>query len=365
MIVAPIRADIVPAGRSASSATTLRTRLDALRSARGLPASDAAPIDPPRSALSDLPGPIAQTLSPTLAERLARLRPWTVGDRHTEVDESEVARQLGGECIAPGVIRIARSYPLPLDHGRASLRPTVDGVPALFIDTETNGLAGGTGTIAFVIGLAQIDGARCSLIQWLLTAFSGERAMLDDLSAGLAAMPANAKLYTYNGASFDLPLLHTRLRLHGLADPLHDLSHSDLLHWAKRARPEQWPDARLHTVEQRGLGFERIDDLPGAAVPGAWQTWLRAGDPRPLAKVLEHNRNDLLSLAALREIAQRHPDARTVRRDARQPRLFESATPWPALRRTPSFVRAPFGNRAAVSASNPQAAVPKPQAAVL
>lgn len=347
------------AGTSSSPGSTraLRDRLDALRAARGLPATSTAFDEASRSALSDLPAPIAQTLSPTLADRLARLRPWTRGERHHLVDESDVARQLGGMGIAPGVIRVDRQYPLPFVHGRSRLEAVHESDRALFIDTETNGLAGGTGTLAFVIGLAQVNGMRCAMTQWLLTAFAGEAAMLRDLQHTLAATPATTRLFTYNGASFDLPLLHTRLRLHKLVDPLLALPHSDLLHWAKRARPEQWPDARLHTIEQRGLGFERVDDLPGAAVPGAWQTWLRAGDPRPLAKVLEHNRNDILSLAVLRELAARHPDARAVRRDARQSRLFETATPWPALRRTPSFVRAPFGPGGALGASNTRVAV--------
>lgn len=340
------------------SARPLRCRLDALRSAQGLPATaaDAVGSKAARTALSDLPTSIARTLSPTLAERLARLRPWTRGERHHQVDESEVAYQLGGTCIAPGVIRLARASALPLAHGRTRLSAVSAADGALFIDTETTGLAGGTGTVAFVIGLAQLEGAHCTITQWLLTSFAGERAMLNDLREMLTAAPP-LPLFTYNGASFDLPLLHTRLRLHSLADPLLDRQHGDLLHWAKRARPESWPDARLHTIEVRGLGFERVDDLPGAEVPGAWQTWLRAGDPRLLARVIEHNRNDLLSLAVLREVAARHPDARAARRDARQSRLFESASPWPAARRTPPFVRAPFGIRAASRTSSGHVAV--------
>lgn len=341
---------------NATSAHALRDRLDALRAARGLPATQ------PRSALADLPPTIVQTLSPTLAERLARLRPWTRGDQHVLMADSDVATYLGGQCIAPGVVRIRRTLPLPHRHGRATLRPdpAPDDATPVFIDTETNGLAGGTGTIAFVIGMAVVDAAGCTITQWLLSAFRGECAMLADFAATL---PPQATLRTYNGAAFDLPLLHTRLRLHALADPLQAIDHIDLLHWAKRARPPEWPNARLQTIEQRGLGFERIDDLPGSAVPAAWQAWLRAGNAAPLAKVLEHNRDDLISLAVLQQLAAAHPEPQIKRRHRQQARLFETPSPWPTstpIARVPPFVRAPFARRVR---NAPEATAPNPLAA--
>jgi hypothetical protein len=100
-------------------------------------------------------------------------------------------------------------------------------------------------------------------------------------------------------SSFDAPLLATRFRLAGLADPLVGLPHLDLLAPVRRAFGRCWPDCRLATAESRLLGLERRDDLPGAAAPLAWLGWLRRGETAPLARVLRHNRLDLCSLAGL------------------------------------------------------------------
>ena len=334
------------------SALALRERLAQLRRERGA----IVPCAGDRSALADLPVDIARGLSPSLADRLARLRPWVGKERSSLVAPTDIAHYLGGELIAPGVVRIEQSYPLPLQHGRATLaaafdvpgslyaRDSTNRVPAsdaVFIDTETTGLSGGSGTVAFMIGVARCTGPKLYTTQWVITRFSGERPMLAALSAYLA----DAQLIvTYNGATFDLPLLRTRFRMHGCADPTLPLAHADLLPWARRNRLNEWPDARIQTLEREGLGMHRVDDLPSADVPKAWRQWLSAGEATPLRRALEHNRLDLVTLLALLERASKHPDGSRRKGDPRQAWLFEQPTPWSSARpqRTAPFIRNPW-----------------------
>lgn len=277
----------------------LRARLDLLKQARS--AGLGAP-----SALNELPAAIASKLSPSLTDRLARLRPLsprsacianTASYAHTEAD---VARLTGGEPIAPSLIRVERSWRLPLQHGSVHLAPGAWSRDLLFLDTETTGLAGGTGTVAFVVGLAQLSHEALQVSQYLMLGFGAERCMLREVSARVGA---RTRIATFNGKSFDLPLLATRLRMHRMTDRLTRCEQLDLLHWARRARPHDWPDTRLKTLEERWLGVQRVDDLPGELVPGAWQRWLRAHDASGLVKVLDHNRIDLLSLAGVAQLA--------------------------------------------------------------
>jgi uncharacterized protein YprB with RNaseH-like and TPR domain len=261
-------------------------------------------------------------LPPTLADRLARLRTRAAEINARRPTDDELAHRLGGTAVAPALLAIERSFPLPYAHGAtriggahglaAGVRLSgTDGTAPraealLFLDTETSGLAGGTGTVAFVLGLATIRDDVLSLRQLLMTGFAGERAMLDELAAALRARDC---LVTYNGKSFDLPLLRARARLAGVDwrdEPPH---HLDLLHVTRRRLREGWPDCRLRTAEEQALGFARADDLPGAEVPAAWQRWLRRGDASVLPRILDHNREDLLSLAGLLAVLA-HPTAR-------------------------------------------------------
>jgi uncharacterized protein YprB with RNaseH-like and TPR domain len=108
-----------------------------------------------------------------------------------------------------------------------------------------------------------------------------------------------AHLVTFNCKSFDLPLLRTRARLAGRPLAADEPHHVDLLHVTRRRLREGWADCRLRTAEEEALGFTRTDDLPGADVPAAWQRWLQRRDPALLPRILDHNREDLVSLAAL------------------------------------------------------------------
>ncbi|MET0231432.1 MAG: ribonuclease H-like domain-containing protein [Rhodanobacteraceae bacterium] len=162
-------------------------------------------------------------------------------------------------------------------------------------DTETTGLAGGVGTKAFMIGTAQWQRGELLTRQLYLTALAGEAAML---SAFAESLPRDAILVSYNGRSYDVPLLKGRYRIHRQTHPF-ERAHMDLLHPTRRAYRGVWENCRLATIERNVLGVTREDDLPGAEAPAAWLAFLRGLESRSLARVLTHNRVDLKSLAAL------------------------------------------------------------------
>ncbi len=249
---------------------------------------------------------------PSLTERLRRLAPGRGGPpRMHSPDERALADSLGAQVLGLGVLLVERCLDPRLRHGRFRLsaleEPRFLPLPAdcaagdptstwLCLDTETSGLAGGTGTWAFLTGFLRQTGQGWVLRQVLLTRLDAEPAYLEAVADGLARP---ARLITYNGKAFDAPLLATRFRLAGLADRLAGLPHLDLLAPVRRAFGRCWPDCRLATAESRLLGLQRQDDLPGAAAPLAWLGWLRRGETAPLARVLRHNRLDLCSLAGL------------------------------------------------------------------
>lgn len=263
----------------------------------------ALPSDPSTAVPESWPEPDA------LSERLRRLSaaPRCTTPRRRP-DETALAAVLGAGSIEPGVLCVERRFPLTRRQGRPTLGACVRALPELmdgplcgpegwlFLDTETSGLAGGTGTWAFVTGLARIDGQELLLRQYLLTRLDAEPAYLAAIRAELERA---GLLVSYNGKSFDAPLLTTRLCLAGLRCRLDAKPHLDLLHPVRRAFSRVWPDCRLATVERLLLGLQRQGDLPGAEAPRAWLGWLRQGETAPLDGVLDHNRQDLLSLPAL------------------------------------------------------------------
>jgi uncharacterized protein YprB with RNaseH-like and TPR domain len=196
----------------------------------------------------------------------------------------------GREPIAALAERLDRSAPeAPLFAGAAA-RP-----PFLFFDLETTGLSGGAGTQAFLVGCGWFadDGAFVTR-QFLLTRPSDERAMLETVRAELARAGA---LVSFNGKSFDAPLLETRYAFHRVEWARDRLPHLDVLHPARRF----WTgdDCSLGALEARLLGLRRAGDVAGVEVPSRYFQFLRTGNSQPLVAVLEHNRQDLLTLAAL------------------------------------------------------------------
>ena len=165
----------------------------------------------------------------------------------------------------------------------------------LYLDTETTGLAGGTGTYAFLVGVGFFDGEAFEVRQYFMRDLDEEGALLAALEPLLRSVDG---LVTYNGTSFDLPLLETRFVLARRRWP-EATFHLDLLPAARRLWSARLPDCRLGTVEQHALGFTREGDLPGALIPSVYFEYLRRKAPGELPRVFEHNRHDILSLAAL------------------------------------------------------------------
>lgn len=183
--------------------------------------------------------------------------------------------------------------------------------PAVMLDLETTGLMGQAGAMACVVGVADyVEIDRVRVEQWSLHRLGAEGAMLADLDATLrermaGPMEGRTAFVTFNGGSFDLPLLRRRLVRHGIYKPTEDPlrgPHVDLLPPARRLWRDRGPDCRLGTLELRHLRLEREGDVSGAEVVELLWRWLEAPDPEAagdLARVQRHNRIDVLSLAAL------------------------------------------------------------------
>jgi uncharacterized protein YprB with RNaseH-like and TPR domain len=235
------------------------------------------------------------------------------------ISDETLAARLGGRVVRDRVILRRERLPVDAVHGAF---PLVDSAlhqglslctggdvatprGCILMDTETTGLAGGTGTLVFLLGMARFSDGVLEIVQLFLTGFQGESAMLEEARGFLRGADT---LVTFNGRSFDSPLLAARYRLSGLSDPFVELHHVDLLHVTRRTFKHRWPDCRLQTAERRLLGVQRIGDLPGSEAPRAWFEWVRHGRDDGLWAVCSHNRLDLLSLAVLPAALQRSHD---------------------------------------------------------
>lgn len=168
-----------------------------------------------------------------------------------------------------------------------------------FLDTETSGLAGGSGTYAFIIGIGQFDKEGFRITQLFLRDPAEEQAMLTVLEEILANCQT---LVTFNGKSFDIPLLRDRYITNSWKPPLQDLAHLDLLHLARRLWREMLPSRTLGSLESNILGETRSEeDTPGWMIPQMYFDFLASGDSRPLKGVFYHNAMDILSMAGLTE----------------------------------------------------------------
>ncbi|HEX5809356.1 MAG TPA: ribonuclease H-like domain-containing protein [Anaerolineales bacterium] len=166
-----------------------------------------------------------------------------------------------------------------------------------FLDTETSGLAGGTGTYAFMVGIARFVEDQFVLRQFFMRDPAEEPAMLEAIAQFLA--PSEA-LVTFNGKAFDAPLLATRYRLHDIPIPFKDYCHLDLLPLARRLWRDRLESRALKYLEQHILGLTRsIEEVQGYEVPWLYFDYLKTGDARPLAGVFYHNAMDVVAMAAL------------------------------------------------------------------
>lgn len=173
---------------------------------------------------------------------------------------------------------------------------TLDPARAIILDTETTGLAGGTGTYTFLIGLGCIEGDAFVIRQYFLRELTEEAALLAQVGDHLGECGG---LITYNGRSFDAPLLATRFLLSRRRSALTDLAHWDVLPMARRLWKSRIGACNLSSLEASVLGQAREGDTPGWLIPQLYFDYLRDQDAGRLSGVFEHNRRDILALAAL------------------------------------------------------------------
>ncbi|HLA26334.1 MAG TPA: ribonuclease H-like domain-containing protein [Syntrophales bacterium] len=166
----------------------------------------------------------------------------------------------------------------------------------LFLDTETTGLSGGTGTLAFMIGVGRFEKDAFITDQIFIRDFSEERAALQYLTD---IVRKKQFLVSFNGKAFDLNLLSTRYILNKLRNPLDNLQHLDLLFPSRRLCGHRLENSRLVTLEQALFGVYRDDDILGMEIPERYFSWLRRRDPQLVVDIFKHNHLDILSLAVL------------------------------------------------------------------
>jgi hypothetical protein len=195
--------------------------------------------------------------------------------------------------------------PIRLDSGLGGLAAwagderlsRLDTSQLAFIDTETSGLSGGTGTYAFMVGAGRFVDAEFRLSMFFMRDPSEEAALLEALADFLAPC---ASLVTFNGKAFDAPLLRTRYTLHSIPCPFDGFAHIDLLPLARRLWRDRLPSRALKYLEEHIMAAPRnSEEVPGYEIPWLYFDFLRTGDPAPLKGVFYHNAMDVVAMAAL------------------------------------------------------------------
>jgi uncharacterized protein YprB with RNaseH-like and TPR domain len=205
-----------------------------------------------------------------------------------------------------------REAPVGLFDARATVHPDWSR-RVVFFDIETTGLSGGAGTLAFLAGCGWFEDGDFVLRQFFLVGPGGEAALLDALDG---IFRSASLLVTYNGRSFDVPTMDTRWAFHRAETPTGGMAHFDMLPPARKLwgrREDYDTSCSLSSLERAVLGVHRVRDVPGLEIPARYFRFLRTGNPSAIDAVIEHNRYDILSLAALTGhalfLAREGPDA--------------------------------------------------------
>jgi uncharacterized protein YprB with RNaseH-like and TPR domain len=217
----------------------------------------------------------------------------------TQLGDVFVAQQTYTPEYRHGLFSLLSAFPFSVisQWARDARISDLDLSKFAFLDTETSGLSGGTGTYAFLVGVARFVDGEFRLQQFFMRDPAEEPALLEGLANFLAPCKA---LITFNGKSFDAPLLTTRYLLHGIPVPYKNYSHIDLLPLARRLWRDRLPSRALKYLEENILGLARsTDEVPGYEIPWLYFDYLRTGDARPLGGVFYHNAMDVVTMAAL------------------------------------------------------------------
>jgi uncharacterized protein YprB with RNaseH-like and TPR domain len=171
-----------------------------------------------------------------------------------------------------------------------------DAENALFLDTETTGLSGGAGTVAFMIGFGYLAGDRFRVEQYMMRSYADEPLLIAKAAEIMARFSA---VVTFNGDNFDLPLLESRFTMTRMRDAWRPLMKLDLMHPARRLWKRRLGSCRLGILEKEILRRGRTDDLPGSEAPRRFFEAMKTGNLAPLDEVFTHNRLDVAALSAL------------------------------------------------------------------
>jgi hypothetical protein len=199
-----------------------------------------------------------------------------------------------GEMALSDILSIP-TYPAHLLSRDERLRE-LDFRKALFLDTETTGLSGGTGTFAFMVGLGFFQEDQFLVHQFFMRDYSEERASLSLLKNVIDSFQF---LVTFNGRQYDIPLLETRFILSRMVSKVREMPNFDLLYPSRRIWKGAYENCRLVTLESRLLGIERTDDIPSEWIPYLYFEYIQTGDARKIQQVFYHNQMDILSMVAL------------------------------------------------------------------
>ena len=241
----------------------------------------------------------------SLSDRLSRI----IGEKkpveNKAIATSPLDEHIRGEWTSIGSMKVFQSESsMTFDFGKLRLEKISTilgmGIPdpekMLFFDTETTGLAGGTGTYAFLVGIGFFTGSKFLVIQLFMPGFADEPALLETLST---IGKDYTHLVSFNGKMFDQPLLTIRFLLSRVEDTLKGKPHIDLLHLSRPVWRRRLESCSLKSLEVNVLGHDREDDIDRALIPEVYFDWLRTGNPAKIAQVFEHNRQDVASMATL------------------------------------------------------------------
>lgn len=231
---------------------------------------------------------------PSLYDKLKRMQPITTAERRPADDRGCLVVKERIPICEWGGTEVGADALAFLSDGK--IRGDMHLGDFLFLDTETTGLSNGAGTLAFLIGLGRIEEGCLVITQVLMRDYHQETLLLHELKRFLGSAKC---LVTFNGASFDIPLLQGRLTINHRNDNLSQIPHLDLLHSARRLFKLRLGRCSLQRLEEQVFGDMRIDDLPGSEVPKRYFDYLTSRDEGLLTDVLVHNRQDIASLARL------------------------------------------------------------------